>query len=588
MADVLIVCVREDELQAKALADMFERAGFSVGGAPASDGALRSTGAGVVVWSQASIRSRPFLDAAQRVIDANKAVIASLIDPPPPHTINNAPAFALAGWSGDPEDAALDPLFFAVDRMVTSQRAAVGAAPARPAADGFEEPPSLRPPPAYGRQRSEEPRAPRARTSEPRQENLGAEAEHWRAIRDSRDPADFMDYLARYGPQGAFSEVAEIKLKQLTGPAAPPPPPAATLRDAAKSAQPQQRARRLEPPPAPARMEAPPRRVEPIAPPPPPPLPRMMEPPPRRLDPPPPPPRRDPPPAAAAYRRDYDRPPTEVRDASARNGGMVRLFILALLIGGGAFGANYFLNQRPASEQVADTVDQAAPMTSDVVSNEPLPEGEGVGGADVSDEPVQLDSAPPRQQPAQQRQEARRPQPQPAQRVAAAPPVEENAPPPAPRMSWANEPATTSAPPSAGPASLLPGAQTQQPTLQTQPQILAENTPRPTPTPAPTVARPPAGEVLFAQRPSARRIADLYPARAMREEVGGRVQLDCVIRGDLALSCAILSETPSGMGFGSAALAAANGYRAQPTLTNGQTSAGSRARLVIVFQPPQD
>ena len=34
MADVLIVCVREDEPQAKALADMFEAAGFSIGGAP--------------------------------------------------------------------------------------------------------------------------------------------------------------------------------------------------------------------------------------------------------------------------------------------------------------------------------------------------------------------------------------------------------------------------------------------------------------------------------------------------------------------------------------------------------------------------
>src|SRR5689334_25160057 len=65
MADVLIVCVREDEPQAKALAEMFEAAGFSIGGAPSSDAALRSSGAGVVVWSQASIRSRPFLDAAR-------------------------------------------------------------------------------------------------------------------------------------------------------------------------------------------------------------------------------------------------------------------------------------------------------------------------------------------------------------------------------------------------------------------------------------------------------------------------------------------------------------------------------------------
>ncbi len=114
MADVLIVCVREDEPQAKALADMFEAAGFTIGGAPSGDAALRSSGAGVVVWSQASIRSRPFLDAAQRVINANKAVVASLIEPPPPASIGDALAFDLSRWSGDPDDPSLDPLFFAV------------------------------------------------------------------------------------------------------------------------------------------------------------------------------------------------------------------------------------------------------------------------------------------------------------------------------------------------------------------------------------------------------------------------------------------------------------------------------------------
>src|SRR4029077_14365428 len=129
MADVLIVCVREDEPQAKALAEMFEAAGFSIGGAPSSDGALRSSGAGVVVWSHASIRSRPFLDAAQRVINADKAVVASLIEPPPPSSIGDAPAFDLSDWHGDPNDSCLDPLFFAVARMVNSQRTSVSTAP---------------------------------------------------------------------------------------------------------------------------------------------------------------------------------------------------------------------------------------------------------------------------------------------------------------------------------------------------------------------------------------------------------------------------------------------------------------------------
>lgn len=72
--------------------------------------------------------SRPFLDAAQRVINANKAVVASLIDPPPPSSIGESPAFDLSRWDGDPNDPALDPLFFAVDRMVNAARAGVGAA----------------------------------------------------------------------------------------------------------------------------------------------------------------------------------------------------------------------------------------------------------------------------------------------------------------------------------------------------------------------------------------------------------------------------------------------------------------------------
>src|SRR6185436_15445431 len=173
MADVLIVCVREDEPQAKALAEMFEAAGFSIGGAPSSDGALRSSGAGVVVWSHASIRSRPFLDAAQRVINADKAVVASLIEPPPPSSVGNSPSFDLSDWNGDPNDPSLDPLFFAVDRMVNSQRASAGA-PSVAEPEAYEPPPP-RPAPS--------PRAPARPASPPPGDVLQSESEHWRAIR---------------------------------------------------------------------------------------------------------------------------------------------------------------------------------------------------------------------------------------------------------------------------------------------------------------------------------------------------------------------------------------------------------------------
>ena len=41
--------------------------------------------------------------------------------------------------------------------------------------------------------------------SNPPADSLRSESDHWRNIRDSRNPADFMDYLARYGPNGAFA-----------------------------------------------------------------------------------------------------------------------------------------------------------------------------------------------------------------------------------------------------------------------------------------------------------------------------------------------------------------------------------------------
>ncbi len=84
-----------------------------------------------------------------------------------------------------------------------------------------------------------------------------------------------------------------------------------------------------------------------------------------------------------------------------------------------------------------------------------------------------------------------------------------------------------------------------------------------------------AGSVVWAQRPTARRIRELYPQRALREAIGGRVHMDCTIQADLTAVCAVANESPAGQGFGRAALAASIAYRAQPTLSDG-TSAGRR------------
>lgn len=565
MADVLIVCVREDEPQAKALADMFEAAGFSIGGAPSSDGALRSSGAGVVVWSQASIRSRPFLDAAQRVINANKAVVASLIDPPPPSSIGESPAFDLSRWDGDPNDPSLDPLFFAVDRMVNAARAGVGAAQRE--APAYDPPPAPRqtairaePPP-----RRQEPQyrtpppepAPSYRVP-PSSDPLGSEAEHWRAIRDSRNPADFMDYLARYGPDGAFSEVAELRLKQLTGPGDARPAPSAPLRPAVRPPPPAPRAE------APRRADPPPRREGGL-----PPTQRRLDPPPQS--------RRPPPPD-----RDYTR---DLRDPPKGQGGPLRAIVLIALLGGAALiGGIYFGGglgtAPPATEQAAETQPATTDETTDGAFNE-LEEAPSVPLSEAvtnrADRQTQTAARTEREQP--QRTEREQPQ----RTVEREQPRRE----PTPPSTANNTAAANSGPvplsPNATQSSPVPlGPATQPPPVQTanvEPSILGSATPQ--------TQRAAPGSVVWAQRPSARRISDLYPRSALNDGVGGRVVLDCRVLGDLSVSCSVASETPSGAGFGRAAMSASGSYRARATLSDGSSAIGSSTRIAVNFQAPQ-
>jgi hypothetical protein len=551
MADVLIVCVREDEPQAKALADMFEAAGFSIGGAPSSDGALRSSGAGVVVWSQASIRSRPFLDAAQRVINADKAVVASLIEPPPPSSIGSSPAFDLSHWDGDPNDPALDPLFFAVDRMVNAARAGVGASQ-REAPPAYDPPPTRAPIRAEPPPRRQEPayRAPPPEPAPsyrvpPSSDPLGSEAEHWRAIRDSRNPADFMDYLARYGPDGAFSEVAELRLKQLTGPgdAREPAPARPSVRPTAP----------------PSRAEAP-RRAEPQ----PPRRSDALPPTQRRLDPP---PNRRPP-----IERDYTR---DLRDPPKGQGGPIRAFVLiailgvAALAGGLYFGGGLGGNPAPAAEQAVETTPASA---SDLGS-------EFSGLEDAPSVPLSeaVTTRPDRQTQTAARQE--RPQREPERTVERETPRT----PPATQVA-----SNTSS--SGGPVSLSPNGNQGSTTAPIPPSPAPLQSANVEPSiigPSSTQPQRPAGSVVWAQRPSSQRINDVYPQRALRDGVGGRVVLDCRVLANLSVSCSVASETPVGAGFGPAAMRVAGSYRARATLSDGSSAIGSNARIAINFQAPQ-
>lgn len=553
MADVLIVCVREDEPQAKALAEMFEAAGFTIGGAPSNDAALRSSGAGVVVWSQASIRSRPFLDAAQRVINANKAIVASLIEPPPPSSIGSSLAFDLSQWDGDPNDPSLDPLFFAVDRMVNSARVGAPARqeeyePPAPPARAPAPAPRVQSPPITAERPVYRAPAPQPAPADP----LTTETEHWRTIRDSRDPSDFMDYLSRFGPQGAFAEVAELRLKQLTA-----------------ERQPQRPALAPTPMPTP-RAEAPPRR-------------EAAPPPQRRAEPPPPqrraePPRRMPPPE-----RDY----ADLRDPPRNQGGPVRAFILIGLLGAAALAGGLYFGGGIGNQGASAPQEQTVGDTSlDAPSDTPLPT-EAADEQDFASNEADraADQAAAREEAARERERERERQRRERELAAAR---AEPTPPPVTNV--------VAEPPRSGPVSLQPGSTPASTPASTTPGATVQGagpigpslSPAvSTPTTAPASAtRQPPGTVNWTQRPTARRIADLYPQRALREGTGGRVTLDCVVQPSLSAACTIASESPAGEGFGRAALAASSAYRASPTLSNGQSSVGSSTRISVAFQAP--
>ena len=255
----------------------------------------------------------------------------------------------------------------------------------------------------------------------------------------------------------------------------------------------------------------------------------------------------------------------------------MRAFILVALLGGAAlagglyFGGGMSDGGNAAQDQQVEDVAATTPP-----SDQP---------ADTLDEPVGVPledatSASPPARPERPVQTAARDEPPaPTRREEPTPPR------PTPTVS-----APTSTATSGGPVSLSPS---EEPTTGT-PSTIVPLTPPVQPPPTQTVPaatqRPATpvrtGDVVWAQRPSSRRVSDAYPDRAARQGVGGRVELSCVVQSTLGVSCSVASETPTGMGFGRAALTVAGSYRAATALSNGASAVGARTRIVVQFQAP--
>lgn len=86
-------------------------------------------------------------------------------------------------------------------------------------------------------------------------------------------------------------------------------------------------------------------------------------------------------------------------------------------------------------------------------------------------------------------------------------------------------------------------------------------------------------------------LADLrreHPRAALAARQSGRAEMSCEIRLDQRLeNCRLLRETPTGMGFGEAALRSAAYFRVRPPTRGGEPVAGQRGVFGVEFGPPR-
>jgi TonB family protein len=620
--------VREDRVFGEGLAASLEGSGLAVVRCENEFDYNNPAPCVLILWSAVSTRSGTLRDIASRAQREGRLVSAKVDGCEPPPGLAARPPFDLGRWSGDPDDQEVDPVFFAVDRMVASRarRQHGGPAPAQAA-----EPPSgphlvpqaprPAPPPAdiSGSMRSDlsipptytpigrrpppppaEPvRAgpvggrPPAPLAPPTAPNLAEEALAWRRIEHSNDPTDYLNFLSEFGPEGTFAELAQFKLDKLTaarGKAAsfmqhtpsphqaPPakPKPAPRLpepRDAPRDAAPWREAEREHTREYDRDLREPPRMREE--------QPRMREAPPRPRAPEPEPfhePARPKRTASGRPRRRVpvdqaldDHPPVRI-ERSSGGGGAFRTLVLVALLAGGGFAFYKFSGQQqpggaPSPEEVADA-QRAGPLADP--SAPPSDSGMLATSYDASRQSLTATPASSRNAPVARGSQNVPPQ-QPQRRVDPT----QNGAAPMPPISY--RPPSNDVPP--------------QPTFTPPPVAAPEPTPQPTPAPAspPTPVDDGYRQLIWLQRPTGADLAALFPTNAAQRGVGGQVVLDCGVLPTGRLDCRVASESPPSSGFGRAALAAAKKFQAAAKAVDGRDAIGKRTRLPIKFQslPPE-
>jgi TonB family protein len=109
---------------------------------------------------------------------------------------------------------------------------------------------------------------------------------------------------------------------------------------------------------------------------------------------------------------------------------------------------------------------------------------------------------------------------------------------------------------------------------------------------SPTASRPPPPVISvgdLSQGPNNGEMQANYPAQALREHVGGRAQVRCIVDSTGALvDCTIQSEEPTGRGFGQATLNITQFWTVRPKTLDGTATQGAVFQKTVVWLPPPD
>jgi periplasmic protein TonB len=531
MADVLLIHVPEDQALAEGLTDTLSRSGLVVTLDPAHEAQAACV---LVLWSPASIRSGPVRDLAIHAQRQSRLVAAKTAGCEAPLGFSKPAPHDLSAWGGDPNDAGLDPMFFAVDRLVCAARlaqqkiptAALAPAPlVRAPAMAFAGAgaPATAPAPAP----VPAPQPPAA--PEPAPPPVTARAPEPPALIEPRPP------VAPHRPEPTRSPppvVAWIAPKPRPAPGIDAIPPGPIFREK----------------PAPAAV-APPKAAAPI--------PAPIAPP------------KAPAPTPAPVQNaasdlddeddDWVEPVFEdlapLPAAKPLPFGLERLAwrpitIVATIVLCGL--TIYKLLPPPLPTDTVAAVEQA-PMVQEPLTDLYEPDALMPDAAS----PLLATQAPVA----------------PAT-PAVAPPPKPELKRPAPRLATLSPSIVFQAPPLA-------------PTSASSPPPSVAAAPAPSATPAVSATPPrPQGDILWARRAGARDMADNYPPAAQDRNIAGQAVLDCLVLPTHTLACAVLSESPSNQGFGRAAVRISSKFQTAPTTSDGADAVGKRVRLPVRFQPP--